>query len=267
MPAQEASIAVGGRNMVYITFGNGKKPFVILAGMSMAGIRGLGEAVAAAYDVFTRDYTVWLFDRADVLPEGYDTFALAEDIAGAMTHLGIRDADVLGVSQGGMMAQLLAARHPELVRSMVLCSTACRIGDEARETLQLWLDAAERRDIPGINRSFYERVYPEQFCRDNAAAIESALNVGTMDQCRRFAVLARAALSFDSRVLLGDIHCPVLVIGDDTDAVLTGEASRELARLLGCELYMYSGYGHAVYDLSPDIKQRMLTFFEVGKSD
>ncbi|MBR3040989.1 MAG: alpha/beta hydrolase, partial [Lachnospiraceae bacterium] len=62
-----------------------------------------------------------------------------------------------------------------------------------------------------------------------------------------------------------NIACPVLVLGSKDDVVLGGEASEALFESLkdrpDCELYMYEGYGHAAYDLAPDYKDRMLSFF------
>ena len=69
---------------------------------------------------------------------------------------------------------------------------------------------------------------------------------------------------FDMTDRLVQIRCPVLVIGSADDAVLGREASEKIAAAFGerpdCGLYMYSGYGHAVYDLAPDYKERILRF-------
>lgn len=253
--------------MVYITFGEGSRDFVIIAGMSLGGIRGLGMSVAAAYKAFCENYTVCLFDRVDDLPEGYTTEDMAADIAGAMDQLGIRNADILGVSQGGMIAQLLSANRPELVRSLVLCSTMARGNERSAEVLSKWLCLARACDIPALNRCFYEKIYTPAFCRQHAGALKILENMGTPEQCRRFVILGEAVKKFDSTACLDRITCPVLVIGDEDDMVLGAEASRELAAILGCESYFYRGYGHAVYDTAPDIKQRMLTFFEKASTD
>lgn len=53
------------------------------------------------------------------IPENYSTRDMAEDQAKAMKALGIANANVMGVSQGGMIAQYLAIDHPELVRKLI----------------------------------------------------------------------------------------------------------------------------------------------------
>ena len=81
------------------------------------------------------------------------------------------------------------------------------------------------------------------------------------DLCR-FAALAGAAEGFDVLDALGQLACPVLVLGSEDDRVLGGEASRAIARAIPrAELFMYDGFGHAAYDLAPDYKERLLRFF------
>lgn len=261
MNSSEQVLTLHGTTMPYITFGTGEKAFVIITGMSMAGIRGLSFSVAHAYAAFAEEYSVFVFDRIDNLPEGYSTADMAEDVACAMQQLNLQNADVLGVSQGGMIAQLLAARHPELVHSLVLGSTMCSQNDMERSVIGYWLELAERREIPALNRSFFQKVYSPAFQEKNKQAIAYLENVGDESQCARLSVLARAALCFDSTADLSRITCPVLVIGDRNDQVLSGAASEELAQKLNCPLFLYDSYGHAVYDEAPDYKQRLLDFF------
>ena len=64
--------------------------------------------------------------------KGYSTRDMAEDLAFGMQTLGITRAKVLGVSQGGMIAQYLAIDHPELVDRLVLAVTLSRPNETAR---------------------------------------------------------------------------------------------------------------------------------------
>ncbi|MFI5027090.1 MAG: alpha/beta fold hydrolase, partial [Solirubrobacterales bacterium] len=56
--------------------------------------------------------------RRRVGPEQYTLSDMAEDTAGLMRKLGIAPAHVVGASMGGMIGQMLAAEHPEVVRSL-----------------------------------------------------------------------------------------------------------------------------------------------------
>lgn len=259
--SQLMELTVRDGTMPAITFGTGSKTLAVIAGMSMTGIRGLEYSAPNAYRLFAEEYTVYLFERRDDLPQGYSVADMAEDIACAMNLLELKNADVFGVSQGGMIAQLLAARHPELVHSLVLGSTMCCENPVSVETVGTWLELARQQKIREVNHDFYARVYSPAFCEKNRRALAYLEKTGTPEQCARFAVMAQAVLEFDSTAELGKIQCPVLVMGDRSDRVLSGEASELLAEKLNCQLYMYDGFGHAVYDEAPDYRQRMLDFF------
>lgn len=259
----EFSILVDGIPLQYLSFGEGKRPLVIIAGLSLMGLTGMGEAVEAAYSLFARDYRVYIFDRKETLPTNCSTEALADDQAKAMDALGITAADVVGFSQGGMIAQILAAKRPDLVRSLVLGSTMARPDRFAAESLRTWLRYAEAADYRAINRDFFFRVYSGDSVRANIGILESYVQNGSAAACLRFAALASACLRFDGTPYFPKIVCPCFVIGCRGDRVLGCDRSEELAALLGCESFFYGEeYGHAVYDEAPDYKERLLRFLQ-----
>ena len=58
------------------------------------------------------------------------------------------------------------------------------------------------------------------------------------------------------------IACLVQVMGSKDDQAVGGEASEQIAgQIQDCELKMYDDYGHAVYDIAPDFRERMKWFF------
>ena len=260
MNVQELTLTVNGAPMDYITFGSGKKNFVILAGMSLCSIRGLGEAIAEGFGIMTEDYTVYAFDHRRALPEGFTAQEISEDVAEALRQLGVQSADFMGFSLGGLVLQCLAMDHPALVRAAVLCSTACEPNSVSRENFTLWIDAARTGDVRLVNYVFYRRLWTEETYVQNEALLPSLLTAGTPEQCPGFAVQSAICLTFDRASELGKIRCPVLVLGSANDRVISVESMIELADRLGCERYIYSGFGHAVYDEAPDIKKRIYDF-------
>lgn len=67
---------------------------------------------------------------SEATPGPYAMKTLAEDLAALLDHLGARDALVVGLSVGGMIAQGLAALRPDLVSGLVLMDTAHKIGTQ-----------------------------------------------------------------------------------------------------------------------------------------
>ncbi len=259
------SVSVRGTELRYIRFGSGGKALVVVAGMNLTDITLQADAIAAAFAPAAKDYTVYVFSCRTEPPFGFTVRDMAEDLAAAMQTLGIRDADLMGNSMGGMIVQCLAMDHPALVHAAVLSSTLCRPNPTSEETFALWRDTALRGDPAAVNDVSFRRIYTEKNRADNAAVFAALLPLGTARECARFAVMAEACRRFDRAAELGKIRCPVLVVGVWGDMVLSGKASVELAERLGCELRMYEGYGHCVCDEAPDFQRQMLDFFRKSR--
>ena len=147
---KESAVLLQSGGMEYAVFGYGDKPFVILPGLSLRDVKGAGAGLALLYRQFAKEYRVYVLDKKSDIADGCTVADLAEDTAGAMMALGITDAYVMGVSLGGMIAQELAIRHPELVKKLVLAVTASRRNDTMAAAVGKWIGLAEDGDYGGI---------------------------------------------------------------------------------------------------------------------
>ncbi len=259
---REFKITLDDTYMNVIEFGHGKKVLSVIAGISLCGLEGNGEAVAAAYSIFQEEYTVYLFDRKKKVPEGYSVRDMANDVYLCLKELGVDNTDVYGVSQGGMIGQWLTLDHPELVNKLVICSSMCRPTTLVKEVAGRWMKAAKEYDVVGLNRMFFKDVYSEAFLDAVKDMIPQLEKVGTPEDCDRFLLLSDSIFDFDLYDQLPEISCPVLVLGDSNDHVIGWEGSAVLVERLGCEVYQYDNYSHAVYDEAADIKERILEFLK-----
>lgn len=260
LTAEEFHVEFDDTYMNVIRFGQGERVLVIAAGLSLTGLEGKGAAVAGDYAVFAEDYTVYLFDRKKKLPAEYSIHLMGEDIYRVLCELGVAKASFYGVSQGGMIVQDIALSHPETVEKLILCSTLSRFEREKGSAVGEWLEHAKAKEIVLLNRSFFKYVYSEKYLdmfREYLPALEQ---VGTEEDCERFATLAEATENFDVTARLNEIKCPVFVICDSNDKVIPPAQSMLTAQLLNCKLYVYDEYSHAVFDEAPDIKQRIYDF-------
>lgn len=109
------NVTIGHTDMYYAAFGSGKNNLVVLPGLSdgLASVKGKALLLAPSYRRFFDAFRVYMFSRKNGMPEGYTIRQMAEDQAAAKRALEIDKASILGVSQGGMIAQHLAANHPE----------------------------------------------------------------------------------------------------------------------------------------------------------
>ncbi|MBO7176335.1 MAG: alpha/beta hydrolase, partial [Clostridia bacterium] len=74
--------------------------------------------------------------------------------------------------------------------------------------------------------------------------------------------LAKACLTCEAYDRLDEIKAHTLVLGGEADHIVTGEASREIAARLGCEIYMYVDLGHAAYEEAADFNERIERFLK-----
>ncbi len=258
--AHDRTISVGGSDMDYAVFGKGKKILVVIPGLSLRDVKGAALSLAYMYRMFAKDYTVYVFDRKRSIPEGYTVCDIAEDTAQAMEQLGIKKADVFGVSQGGMVAQYLALEHPQLVNKLVLGVTLSRNNPTVEAVINRWVDCIQHGDVSSIVMDMTKIMYSEAYVRRYRMLLPLLARVSRPKDLQRFERLTKACLTCDTYDRLTELKCPVLVLGGSKDKIVTGEASVEIAEKLGCESFMYEELGHAAYEEAKDFNQRIYDF-------
>jgi pimeloyl-ACP methyl ester carboxylesterase len=263
---------VGEVELCYETFGDPGDPAVLL-------IMGLGTQMIAWPDDFCaalveRGYHVIRYDNRDVgrsthfddVPPpslwelllrrprniAYTLDDMADDGAGLLDHLNIEAAHVVGASMGGMIAQTLAARHPERVSSLVsiMSSTGSRwSGQPAIRVFPYFL----RRPKAG-KEAFVERIVrvfrlvgSRGFERDEQALREmAALSFDRSDDAAGTGRQLAAILASGNRAAgLRRIKAPTLVIHGTVDRLVRPSGGRATARAIpGARLMMIEGMGH-----------------------
>ncbi len=257
---QEKKLDLQGFSIDTIAFGTGRKHLILIQGLNTGGIQGAGLSLAWMYRQFAKEYRVWLFDRRPEIPEGLTVRELAGDVASAMDALGIRQADVVGVSQGGMIAQYLAIDRPELVRKLVLAVTLSRNNPTVQAVLGNWIALTERADWKGLVADMAEKMYSPTYLRRYRPLLPLLTVLQKPKDPARFVRLARSCLTCNTYDTLDQIQCPVFVLGGGQDKVVTGDASVELAQKLGCDCYLYQELGHAAYEEAADFNRRIYEF-------
>ena len=256
------TVSIGDRQVRFLAFGSGPRPFVILPGLSMTSVLRQAAHHEQAYALFAQTHTVYLFDRPSDYPAGYTFDRMAEDLACAMEEAGIREADLLGVSMGGMLAQKIAADRPGLVRKLALVSSSLAIGDP--EKLKSWMRKAETENGNAVAEAVCKDIRggKRKDCPPPAYRPDPALDDWSAEDRSRFLQEAAVALTFDGTRYVSRIQCPTLVVGAAGDRVCPVSAWKRLADALGGESYLYGcAYGHTVYTDAPDFRARVLDFF------
>lgn len=177
----------------------------------------------------------------------------AEDAVGVLDALEVERAVVVGYSMGGAVAQLLARRHPERIRGLVLCATACRFGSGAVAAAGglLYAGAALHQRLPpeAARRSFdaIARRRTRRWGLTGWAAEEvqrghpSSVVEAIVDLTR-----------FDSRPWLASVVAPSAVVMTVQDQLVPLIRQRELlAHRPGATAYEVAG-NHVVCTAAPE---------------
>ncbi|MCF0237297.1 MAG: alpha/beta hydrolase [Sphaerochaetaceae bacterium] len=254
------TVEFNGKKMDYCVFGSGERILVLIPGMSLGKVTGAVELISSSYSLLSNDFTIYLFDRVNDMYSGYSTESMAEDTVLAMKSLGLGKISIIGYSQGGMIAQLIAINYPELVDKLVIGSSASRINATTSNVVSSLIAMAKMGDIGSLTDTMADKLYTKTYNETYGVKAYYRENPPTQEDLERFTIMAEAVLSFNSYDSLSKINAPTLVIGVEKDEMVTGEASEEIAEKLSCSLIMYKGYKHAVYDEAPDYKEILLKF-------
>ena len=182
----------------------------------------------------------------------YTLADMADDTAGLIRNLGIAPAHVVGASMGGMIAQTLAARHPELVRSLtsIMSTTGSRVKGQPHPTVYrnlLGSSPREREAYADFVVKTYGLVGSPGFERDEVAIRE--LGLRSFDRGRNPAGVARqmgAILKSGNRTAeLRTIKAPTLVLHGDRDKLVNVSGGRATAAAIpDAKLRIIEGMGH-----------------------
>jgi pimeloyl-ACP methyl ester carboxylesterase len=258
--------------LCYETFGSPEDPAMLL-------IMGLGTQMIAWHEDFCAElvscgFFVIRYDNRDcgrsthfdsvpppTIPQlltrrlrhvAYTLEDMADDAAGLLDHLGIESAHVTGASMGGMIAQMLAARHPDRVRSLasIMSSTGSRVTGQPRPRAYPVLLRRPPRDreqyveslvrlfgiigSPGFDRDVagLREMLGHSFDRDVSAA-------GTGRQ------MAAILASGNRKPALRRIQAPTVVIHGTADKLVSPSGGKATARAIpGAKLVLVRGMGH-----------------------
>ena len=229
------TVFVGEREFFVREAGPVSAPAVVLVhGWSLDGemtYYPLVAALAERYRVVVPDLRN--HGKSDWVRGRFEPADMADELAGVLDAVGVRNAVVMGYSLGGMVVMELARRHPHLVGSAVLAATAARPVPRRRPLVWLYFWLA--RAVARISK------------REAALLTVKALRMtGSLDPrherwiyeglVRRDGTLfynaGFAAWHFDARSWVGGLRAPVTIVIPTDDRLVPAAAQEELAGLL-----------------------------------
>ena len=185
-------------------------------------------------------------------PEQYSLSDMTEDTANLLGELEISPAHVVGASMGGMIGQLLAAEHPDAVRSLtsLMSTTGSRWHGQPTLSVYRYLLRPPPRDREGyversaqvfglVGSTGFDR--DEQYIRERAGrSYDRGYDVRAGGR-----QLGAIIVSGDRTRMLRQIKAPTLVIHGTVDKMIRPSGGRATAKAIpGARLMMIEGMGH-----------------------
>lgn len=233
----------------YTECGQGE-PLILIMGLG-AGSEKWADHIAAYKEHF---HCIALDNRGAGLSaapsaDAYTTEEMAEDTVALMDALHIESAHIHGISMGGAIAQVIAIRYPERVRSLILTSTFARASNGFRRAIEIL------RDINGIadgdtfthllnwmiwSDEYHEHHYSELLKSEaKDAQNPNPMSVGA------FRAQCNACISHDVLSELYKITAPTLVARGGADLLAPMYITEELVKgIPNAESYVCPGGGH-----------------------
>ncbi len=178
---------------------------------------------------------------SDVPPGPYAMGALIRDAERLMDHFAVKDAVVLGLSIGGLIAQGLAVKRLDLVRAMILSNTAAKIGRP--EQWQARISAIEATGMSAMADATMERWLGRKW-RDHPA-LPSLLTAFLATDPKGWAGCAAAIAGTDFFETTATLTLPTLAIAGANDGSTPADLVRETADLIrGHRFALMRGTGH-----------------------
>lgn len=175
-------------------------------------------------------------------PDAWSIDHLVEDLASIMDARGLSGAVIVGLSVGGLIAQGLAASRPDLVRALVLCDTAAKIGTD--EMWEARIAAVERGGMAAIVDQTMERWFTSPFRADPARLSPWRIMLLRTDP-HGYIATAAAIRAADYRDRAARLTMPALAVVGEADGSTPPALVAQTARLIpGCGFEVIQGAGH-----------------------
>lgn len=265
------ALAPDGTSIAYQTYGKADgEPLLMLQGL---GADSRGWALQRIS--FGRRYRCIAVDNRGVggsagAPHPLSLEQMADDSVTVLDAEGIDRAHVMGASMGGVLAQLVAVKHAERTRSLVLACTSCRHHEWRRELFAEWADAVQERGMSALASDGLRWLIGTRLHRRFGVWLNLMARILLQTSPENFVAQCHAILaeSDEVRFELESIRVPTLVITGSQDLLTPIGDAEELHELIPTSrLLELRGAAHALMVEAPNAYNRAVLAFLAETAD
>ncbi|HEY0395648.1 MAG TPA: alpha/beta fold hydrolase [Candidatus Elarobacter sp.] len=188
---------------------------------------------------------------------------LAEDATALLGALGVQRVSVVGLSLGGLVAQRIAAQHPDRVDKLVICATGNRVGPPSKWDARIV--TVQRHGIDAIVEGVLGGWFTEHAHTERPELVRGFANMLRRTPVDGYIAGCRAVRNADLRADDAQIRARTLVLAGSHDQTITAQMCAELRdAIAGAELRML----HAAHMLNAEqpaaFNEALLEFLEAA---
>jgi len=244
MGTGEGHLRCNGADLAYRMDGAANRPTLLFSN-SLASDMSLWDDQVAA---FKTDYRIVRYDirghgRSAVIDGPLTIEDLAADAIALIEQLALGPVHFVGISLGGMLAQVVAAKRPDLLRSLTLSNTSSET--DKPEVWEPRIQTALTAGMAPLVEPTLERWFTPPFRAAHPDRIETVRRMIVATPPKGYAAAARAIQAMRQTAILAKIVTPTLVIVGRDDASTPVAAAERIARAIrGAELRVVEQAAH-----------------------
>lgn len=216
-------------------------------------VRLVGECSIVMYD--KRGHGL-----SDVGKTPYKLDDHVNDLAGLMDHLGINNAVVCGLSVGGLIAQGLLYLRPDLVRAMILCDTAAKIGNDVMWNERIGM--VREGGLEALVEGNMQRWFTGDFHANRQDDLAGYSNMFLRTPVEGYVGTATAIREADLSAAAVEVKIPTICIVGEEDGATPPDLVLGTAKLIPDSRYeVIKGAGHIPCVEQPEILVEIIKAF------
>ena len=173
----------------------------------------------------------------------YTMDQLGDDLIALLDRLGLTQVILCGVSIGGMIAQTVATKRPDLIRGLVLCCTGMKIGDADRWNTRI-SDVTDK-GLAALSDGIMDQWFPPPFHATHPEALAGHKAMVSRNAPLGYTNTCAALRDVDLRASTPMITAPTICIAGGQDGSVSLDVMERLAgAIVGARLVTLPDAGH-----------------------
>ncbi len=237
---------VNGVKLYYEVHGEGTETIVFSHGLLWSG-----KMFAKQVEALKSKYRCVVYDhrgqgRSEVTPSGYDIENIYQDAVALIQHLNLAPCHFAGLSMGGFVAMRMAARNPELIKSLILMETSAD-PEPFKFKYNLMNTIVRLFGVKTVTHRVMPIMFGKTFLNDPQRTEEYNFWRNELENNQKTIVRAVQGVIDRKPVFeeLSNIACPTLImVGDEDVATVPAKAKRIQQQIPQAQLVIIRGAGH-----------------------